>query len=286
VVNGSTPEGSALVLSLEQQGFIVFVGVADSAQLEEFYRRGLQDIHPVIVDLTEEDSVKAFVDKVAAFIEQQNDHLLMEIAPEPWPGTTLQSEAQSESASSPSSLVFVQEEEDPSLATSQIHPFELSGPATIACSTQSEPASEHGSSDHGTTASTSKSGMRCDPWPLYMLTAVIINPHTAVHGEIATVDISLWRRSLDMNVTGTVLATQQTLPLLKKTAPRLVEKRRTPRLIFVSSAITGNLGLPSQSSICASHHAMEAVADSLRREVAKAGVDVICLKPGIADSTR
>lgn len=63
----------------------------------------------------------------------------------------------------------------------------------------------------------------------------------------------------------------------------LAKPRRSPRLIFVSSAITGSIGFPFQSAICASHHAVESIADSLRREVKSQGIDVVCLRPGIAD---
>lgn len=63
----------------------------------------------------------------------------------------------------------------------------------------------------------------------------------------------------------------------------LAKPRRSPRLIFISSAITGSIGFPFQSAICASHHAVESIADSLRREVKSQGIDVVCLRPGIAD---
>lgn len=52
---------------------------------------------------------------------------------------------------------------------------------------------------------------------------------------------------------------------------------------MLSSAVTGSIGFPYQSAICASHHAINSIADSLRREVKPHGIDVVCLRPGIAD---
>ncbi|KAG0196371.1 hypothetical protein BGX28_010226, partial [Mortierella sp. GBA30] len=86
--------------------------------------------------------------------------------------------------------------------------------------------------------------------PLYRLAAVIVNPHSSTLGPIEKVDLDQWRQSIDTNVTGTVIATQKFMPL---------------------------------SAICASHHAVESIADSLRREIKSQGIDVICLRPGIAD---
>lgn len=50
VTNVSTLEGVALALSLEQQGFIVFVGVPSQAKADEVEQWQRTDIHPVIVD--------------------------------------------------------------------------------------------------------------------------------------------------------------------------------------------------------------------------------------------
>lgn len=50
VTNVSTLEGVALALSLEQQGFIVFVGVPSQAKADEVEQWRRIDIHPVVVD--------------------------------------------------------------------------------------------------------------------------------------------------------------------------------------------------------------------------------------------
>ncbi|KAF9939227.1 hypothetical protein BGZ65_011237 [Modicella reniformis] len=99
-------------------------------------------------------------------------------------------------------------------------------------------------------------------------------------GSIESLDVEAWRSCMDANVTGTIQAIQQFLPLLKRTLS-LRRPRRSPRLILVTSTITGNIGLPYQSATCASQHAILSIADSLRREVQHWGIDVVCLKKGI-----
>ena len=56
--------------------------------------------------------------------------------------------------------------------------------------------------------------------PLYRLAAVIVNPHHAVVGSIEKVDLEQWRRSIETNITGTVIASQKFLPLVKNTFER------------------------------------------------------------------
>jgi len=51
--------------------------------------------------------------------------------------------------------------------------------------------------------------------PLYRLAAVIVNPHQSVVGSVENVDLELWRQSIDTNITGTVLASQKFMPLVK-----------------------------------------------------------------------
>lgn len=52
ITNVATLEGSTLALSLEQEGFILFVGVPNQAKVDDITQWGRPDIHPVIVDIT------------------------------------------------------------------------------------------------------------------------------------------------------------------------------------------------------------------------------------------
>ncbi|KAG0347896.1 hypothetical protein BG004_006615 [Podila humilis] len=246
VTNVSTLEGVALALSLEQNGFVVFVGVPNQVKADEVEQWRRTDIHPVLVDATKPNPVDDLVRAVSSFLDQKNSTLLG--------GGPI----------STSTSVIYEEEISASIANIQL----LSPEHTLKSVSEAEAKRRH----HGKTDS-----------PLYRLAAVIVNPHSAVVGSIENVDLNEWRQSIDGNITGTVVAAQKFMPLLRRTLA-LAKPRRSPRLILLSSAITGSIGFPYQSAICASHHAIESIADSLRREIKPKGIDVICLRPGIPDT--
>ncbi|KFH64347.1 hypothetical protein MVEG_10172 [Podila verticillata NRRL 6337] len=247
VTNVSTLEGVALALSLEQQGFIVFVGVPSQAKADEVDQWRRIDIHPVVVDAIKSNPVEDLVRAVSSFLDQKNSSLLGG-----GPISTLSS-------------VIYEEELSASIANIQL----VSPEHTLKSISEAEAKRRH----HGKTDS-----------PLFRLAAVIVNPHSAVVGSIEKVNLDDWRQSVDNNITGTVIAAQKFMPLLRRTLA-LAKPRRSPRLILLSSAITGSIGFPYQSAICASHHAIESIADSLRREIKPQGIDVICLRPGVADTS-
>ncbi|KAG0339308.1 hypothetical protein BG000_002389 [Podila horticola] len=247
VTNVSTLEGVALALSLEQQGFIVFVGVPSQAKADEVEQWQRTDIHLVIVDAAKPTPVEDLVRAVSSFLDQKNSSLL------------------GGGPNSTSSSVIYEEELSESIANIQL----VSPEHTLKSVSEAEAKRRH----HGKTDS-----------PLFRLAAVIVNPHSAVVGSIEKVNLDEWRQSIDSNVTGTVIAAQKFMPLLRRTLA-LAKPRRSPRLIVLSSAITGSIGFPYQSAICASHHAIESITDSLRREIKPQGIDVICLRLGVADTS-
>ncbi|KAF9087076.1 hypothetical protein BGX23_008378 [Mortierella sp. AD031] len=245
ITNVATLEGASLALSLDQEGFVVFVGVPNQTRAEEVKQWNSPDVRPVIVDAAKANPFEELVKAVANFLDQNNSVLLG--------GSPL---------SSSSSVIF-QEELSSSTANIRI----INPEHTFKSVNEAETKRRH----HGKTDS-----------PLYRLAAVIVNPHSSPVGSIEKVDLDLWRQAVDANITGSVIAAQKFMPLMRRTLA-LAKPRRSPRLIFVSSAITGSIGFPFQSAVCASHHALEAIADSLRREVKSQGIDVVCLRPGIAD---
>ncbi|KAI7827107.1 hypothetical protein BC939DRAFT_445787 [Gamsiella multidivaricata] len=248
VTNVATIEGEALALSLEERGFIVFVGVPNESAAEETHGWGRPDIHPVIV--TDYSDFEALADAVSGFLEKQN-YALQEAS---------LSEAEAASESSSSSFMLVGNEHLPPPLVNDTKIERADGQDTMNVSNLSIS-------------------------PLFRLSAVVINPQEAVVGSIDTVSVLAWRRCLDINVTGTILTTQLFLSLFKSN-PTLPAPRRSPRLIFITSVITGTIGLPRQSALCASHHAITSIADSLRREVQHKGIDVVCLRAGIMESSR
>ncbi|KAK3843340.1 MAG: hypothetical protein J3R72DRAFT_116708 [Linnemannia gamsii] len=245
VTNVATLEGASLALSLDQEGFVVFVGVPNQERADEVEQWSRSDIRPVIVDAAKANPFEELVRDVVNFLDQNNSALLG--------GSPL---------SSPSSVIY---QEELSSSTANIR---LVNPEhTLKSVSEAEAKRRH----HGKTDT-----------PLFRLAAVIVNPHTNAVGAIEKVDLDLWRQAVDTNITGAIIAAQKFMPLMRRTLA-LAKPRRSPRLIFISSAITGSIGFPLQSAVCASHHAIEAIADSLRREVKSQGIDVVCLRPGIAD---
>ncbi|KAF9584805.1 hypothetical protein BGW38_005120 [Lunasporangiospora selenospora] len=246
ITNLATLEGVALALSLEQQGFVVFAGVPSQAKADEVEGWGRPDIRPVIVDTSKSNGIDELVVAVSNFLDQKNSLLL---------GGPLPSMG--------SSLIF---QEELSSSTANIR---LDSPENTQRNIQEAEAKRL---HHTKTES-----------PLFRLAAVIVNPHSMVVGSVEKVDLEEWRKAIDANITGTVVAVQKFMPLMRRTLA-LAKPRRSPRLILMSSAITGSIGFPYQSSICASHHAIESIADSLRREVKHQGIDVVCLRPGVSDT--
>lgn len=79
------------------------------------------------------------------------------------------------------------------------------------------------------------------------------------------------RRQFETNVMGLVKVTQQFLPAMRA--------RGAGKVINVSSMV-GRMTLPLQGIYCATKHAVEALSDALRMELAPFGVRVTLVEPG------
>jgi NAD(P)-dependent dehydrogenase (short-subunit alcohol dehydrogenase family) len=82
-------------------------------------------------------------------------------------------------------------------------------------------------------------------------------------------DMDQWRATFEVNVFGHVDLLRLSLPELRKNRGRVV---------FVSS-VGGIVSSPLLSSYCASKHAVEGVANSIRTELAHTGVKVSVIQP-------
>lgn len=102
------------------------------------------------------------------------------------------------------------------------------------------------------------------------LDALINNAGIAVAGPVEGVPLDDWRRQFEVNVFGAVATTQVMLPLL-----RLAKGR-----IIMISSISGLVSYPMLGPYAASKHALEAVSDSLRLELAREGIAVTVVEPG------
>jgi hypothetical protein len=108
------------------------------------------------------------------------------------------------------------------------------------------------------------------------LFGLVNNAGIAVAGPVLELAADEFRRQMDVNVTGPVIATQAFGPLLGSD-PSLKGPRG--RIVMISS-VAGKNGNPLMSAYSASKHAIEGLSESLRREMMLFGIDVIVIAPG------
>jgi NAD(P)-dependent dehydrogenase (short-subunit alcohol dehydrogenase family) len=102
------------------------------------------------------------------------------------------------------------------------------------------------------------------------LAGLVNNAGVAVAAPLEYVPLAQFRRQLEVNLIGQVAVTQVFLPALRRAGGRIVNV----------SSIGGRVALPLLSPYNASKFALEAVSDSLRRELRPQGIDVIVIEPG------
>ncbi|WP_291848753.1 SDR family oxidoreductase [Bradyrhizobium sp.] len=108
------------------------------------------------------------------------------------------------------------------------------------------------------------------------LAGLVNNAGIAVAGPVLGLAAAEFRRQMDVNVIGPVIATQAFGPLLGAD-PEL--KGPKGRIVMISS-VAGKNGNPLTSAYSASKHALEGLSESLRRELMLFGIDVIVVAPG------
>jgi NAD(P)-dependent dehydrogenase (short-subunit alcohol dehydrogenase family) len=101
------------------------------------------------------------------------------------------------------------------------------------------------------------------------LQGLVNNAGIASVGPLEFLPIEEFRRQLEVNVTGQVAVTQAMLQALR---------RGRGRIVFIGS-VAGKSALPFLGAYAASKHALEAVADSLRIELAPWDIGVTILEP-------
>ncbi|WP_291685585.1 SDR family oxidoreductase [Bradyrhizobium sp.] len=108
------------------------------------------------------------------------------------------------------------------------------------------------------------------------LTGLVNNAGIAVAGPVLELSADEFRRQMDVNVIGPIIATQAFGPLLGSD-PSL--KGPKGRIVMISS-VAGRNGNPMSAAYSASKHAIEGLSESLRREMMLFGIDVIIVAPG------
>jgi NAD(P)-dependent dehydrogenase (short-subunit alcohol dehydrogenase family) len=113
------------------------------------------------------------------------------------------------------------------------------------------------------------------------LGALVNNAGIGVGGPLEVLTDDEWRRQFDVNFFGQIAVTRALLPALRTARGRIV---------FISS-IGGKVAMAFNGPYASSKHAIEAIGDALRVELARSGVQVTLIEPGsvatpIWDKTR
>ena len=106
------------------------------------------------------------------------------------------------------------------------------------------------------------------------LAGLVNNAGMAVAAPLEFVPIDELRRQLEVNVVAQVAVTQGFLPLLRRAPPG------TARVVFTGS-ISGRSAAPFLGPYAASKYAIEAVTDSLRRELRPWRIHAAVVEPGV-----
>ena len=110
-----------------------------------------------------------------------------------------------------------------------------------------------------------------------VLVAIINNAGIATGGPLLYVPIESWRYQLDVNVLGVVRVTQSFFPIMVK---GLSQQDGHPRRIINMSSVSGLFANPFLGPYAASKFALEAISDSLRRELYMYNIQVILIEAG------
>jgi NAD(P)-dependent dehydrogenase (short-subunit alcohol dehydrogenase family) len=104
------------------------------------------------------------------------------------------------------------------------------------------------------------------------LTAVVNNAGIGLGGPVEYLALDDWRRQFEVNVIGQVAVTKAVLPLIRRSAS-------SGRIVFMGS-IGGRVASPFIAPYAASKHAIEAIAEAMRHELADSGIRTVVIEPG------
>jgi len=109
------------------------------------------------------------------------------------------------------------------------------------------------------------------------LVAIVNNAGIAISGAVLYIPIEEWEKQLDVNVLGVVRSIQAFFPLLKSIN---YTPNQHPRRIINISSISGLFASPFVGPYASSKYALEALSDSLRRELYMYDIQVVLIEPG------
>jgi short-subunit dehydrogenase len=107
------------------------------------------------------------------------------------------------------------------------------------------------------------------------LDVLVNNAGVGATGHFAEVSPERLRTIMEVNFFGLTETTRACLPLLRQ--------GQTPALVNISS-IAGKRGIPARSEYSASKFAVQGFSEALRAELAKDGIDVLVVCPGLTQT--
>jgi short-subunit dehydrogenase len=107
------------------------------------------------------------------------------------------------------------------------------------------------------------------------LDVLVNNAGIGATGHFADAGPDRLRKIFEVNVFGVTETTRVLLPLLKE--------GKTPAILNISS-IAGRRGIPARSEYSASKFAIQGFSETLRAELAKDGIDVLLVNPGLTQT--
>jgi NAD(P)-dependent dehydrogenase (short-subunit alcohol dehydrogenase family) len=106
------------------------------------------------------------------------------------------------------------------------------------------------------------------------LRALVNNAGVAINAPVETLPMTDWRWTFEVNLFGHIAMTQALMPALLSAKGTVVN----------ITSIGGKVAMVTYGAYAGSKFALEAVSDSLRREVADFGVKVVVVEPGSVKS--
>jgi NAD(P)-dependent dehydrogenase (short-subunit alcohol dehydrogenase family) len=107
------------------------------------------------------------------------------------------------------------------------------------------------------------------------LFGLVNNAGAALPGPLETIPLEVFRRQIEINLTGQLLVTQAMLPALHRSA----EQAGDARIIMIGS-IGGRLSGPMLGGYGAAKHGLVGLSSSLRGELAPFNIKVVLIEPG------
>ncbi len=106
------------------------------------------------------------------------------------------------------------------------------------------------------------------------LAAIVNNAGFAAPGPLEAIPLAAFREQIEIGVTGVLAVTQAFLPLLRS------RRGDAPGRIITISSVGGATAMPFLGPYAAAKFGLEALSDSLRRELAVHGIRVVVIQPG------